>query len=156
MFTSRAHPPHLSGNHASLLSAPGCPYPPLVGQWRPRGHPHAHPHAHVSCPCPSSRVGLPAALRMVRGLSLPAQPALPAHRCLYGRRAGTEPSPTADHSTGCPGSLPRTKEDQGLLKEGAREGAVPARLAAASTGTSGVQAAFCLCCWPQAGQSMKL
>ncbi|EOB01126.1 hypothetical protein Anapl_14167 [Anas platyrhynchos] len=36
------------------------------------------------------------------------------------------------------GSLPRPREDQELLKEGAREGAAPARLAAASTGASGI------------------
>lgn len=70
MFTSRAQPPHLSGSHASLLYAPGFLYPPLVGQWRLRGH----PHAHVSCPCPSSRVGLPAALKS----GVRAEPACPA------------------------------------------------------------------------------
>lgn len=86
---------------------------------------------------------------------LPSQHSLPAGAFTAGEQARSH-LPLQTTAQDAQGSLPRPREDQELLKEGAREGAAPARLAAASTGASGVQAAFCLCCWPQAGQSMKL
>lgn len=138
MFTSRAQPLRLSGSHASLLStSTRLPIPTLCGA------------AAALCPspCPSPRpCELPLPQQQSGAASSPqdgarAEAACPAStpcpqvplRQESGHRAISHCRP--QHR------IPR--EDQGLLKEGAREGA-----ACTSTGGSSIHRCIrCACCF---------